>query len=242
MADDDDPCVLSCVLRSTLLELTTPPSPARSSFTSDAAALAHYRDRCRSLQSQLANAEHDILDFTESSKELQAELEQELERVEHAEKSLRRDLDDAKNQADDWKTKYTAALRDHTTTISHMQRELETLRATEKSLRARVRDMELDNDDLEKSERCVPFLSRRLPLPTSRRKETDSWAFLPVAARRTRRCKTSTRATTSRSSASRSSRRSSSPRRSSTRKCRGSRTNCEVRPALPCLPFWARTS
>ncbi|GAA5926129.1 hypothetical protein JCM3775_005213 [Rhodotorula graminis] len=124
-----------------------------SSFDSDAAALAHYRDRCRSLQSQLANAENDILDFTESSKELQAELEQELERVEQAEKSLRRDLDDAKNQADDWKTKYTSALRDHTATISHMQRELETLRAAEKSLRARVRDMELDNDDLEKSER-----------------------------------------------------------------------------------------
>ncbi|GAA5911577.1 hypothetical protein JCM8208_005681 [Rhodotorula glutinis] len=123
------------------------------SFDSDAAALAHYRDRCRSLQSQLANAEQDILDFTESSKELQAELEQELERVEQAEKSIRRDLDDAKNQADDWKTKYTTALRDHTTTVSHMQRELETLRATEKSLRARVRDMELDNDDLEKSER-----------------------------------------------------------------------------------------
>lgn len=34
-----------------------------------------------------------------------------------------------------------------------MQKELETLRATEKELRTRVRDMELDNDDLEKSER-----------------------------------------------------------------------------------------
>ncbi|TNY23006.1 hypothetical protein DMC30DRAFT_444792 [Rhodotorula diobovata] len=123
------------------------------SFDSDAAALAHFRDRCRSLQSQLATAEHDILDFTESSKELQAELEQELERVEAAEKSIRRDLDDARNAADDWRAKYTGALRDHTQTMSHMQRELETLRATEKSLRARVRDMELDNDDLEKSER-----------------------------------------------------------------------------------------
>lgn len=50
--------------------------------------------------------------------------------------------------------KYTTALRDHTSTITHMQRELETLRATEKQLRTRLRDMELDNDDLEKSERC----------------------------------------------------------------------------------------
>lgn len=51
--------------------------------------------------------------------------------------------------------KYTSALKDHTTTITHMQKELETLRATEKELRTRVRDMELDNDDLEKSERCA---------------------------------------------------------------------------------------
>lgn len=144
----------------TLSTLTS--APHRSSFDSDAAALAHFRDRCRSLQSQLATAEHDILDFTESSKELQAELEQELERVEAAEKSIRRDLDDARNAADDWRAKYTGALRDHTQTMSHMQRELETLRATEKSLRARVRDMELDNDDLEKSERCV---AKAFPAP-----------------------------------------------------------------------------
>lgn len=53
-------------------------------------------------------------------------------------------------------TKYTGALRDHTTTITHMQRELESLRASERALRTKLRDMELDNDDLEKSERSVP--------------------------------------------------------------------------------------
>jgi len=34
-----------------------------------------------------------------------------------------------------------------------MQRELESLRGSEKKLRDQLRDMELDNDDLEKSER-----------------------------------------------------------------------------------------
>lgn len=34
-----------------------------------------------------------------------------------------------------------------------MQRELESLRSSEKKLRDQLRDMELDNDDLEKSER-----------------------------------------------------------------------------------------
>lgn len=35
-----------------------------------------------------------------------------------------------------------------------MQRELESVRADAEQLRARVRDMELDNDDLERSERA----------------------------------------------------------------------------------------
>lgn len=50
-------------------------------------------------------------------------------------------------------SKYTTTLRDHSSTMSHMQKELESLRQSEKALRTRLRDMELDNDDLEKSER-----------------------------------------------------------------------------------------
>ena len=46
-----------------------------------------------------------------------------------------------------------------------MQKELEGLRASEKLLRAKLRDMELDNDDLEKNERCV-VVSRALPVGT----------------------------------------------------------------------------
>ncbi|GAA5920307.1 hypothetical protein JCM1841_004521 [Sporobolomyces salmonicolor] len=122
-------------------------------FASPSAALAHYRQLCTSLQSQLAAAEQDIQDFTESSKELQNELEQELERMEKAEKGMRRELEECQGDREGWKSKYTTALRDHTTTITHMQRELESLRASEKTLRTQLRDMELDNDDLEKSER-----------------------------------------------------------------------------------------
>lgn len=51
--------------------------------------------------------------------------------------------------------KYTTGLKEHTQTMTHMQRELESLRASEKALRNKLRDMELDNDDLEKAERSV---------------------------------------------------------------------------------------
>lgn len=39
--------------------------------------------------------------------------------------------------------------------MAHMHKELESLRGSEKGIRAKLRDMELDNDDLEKSERCL---------------------------------------------------------------------------------------
>lgn len=39
--------------------------------------------------------------------------------------------------------------------MQHMQQELEALRASERHLRGKLRDIELDNDDLEKSERAI---------------------------------------------------------------------------------------
>ncbi|GAA6021163.1 hypothetical protein JCM10207_008340 [Rhodosporidiobolus poonsookiae] len=125
------------------------------SFDSPTAALEHYRQLCTRLANQLEAAEQDIADFTESSKELQGELERELERVEKAEKELRGKCESERRKADEWKTKYTTSLRDHTSTISHMQRELDSLRKTEKDLRGRLRDVEMSNDEMEKSEREV---------------------------------------------------------------------------------------
>ncbi|ORY74524.1 hypothetical protein BCR35DRAFT_140361 [Leucosporidium creatinivorum] len=73
--------------------------------------------------------------------------------MEKGEREMRKGLEEARGECEDWKTKYTATLRDHTNTMTHMQRELESLRASEKDVRTKLRDMELDNDDLEKSER-----------------------------------------------------------------------------------------
>jgi len=77
-----------------------------SSFASPDAAISHYRSLCSSLQSQLAAAEEDIKDFTESSKELQNELEQELERMEKAEKGMRRELEMVQGDREDWKVSH----------------------------------------------------------------------------------------------------------------------------------------
>jgi len=64
---------------------------------------------CASLQTQLSAAEEDIKDFTESSKELQNELEQELERMEKAEKGMRRELEMVQGDREEWKVSQDCA-------------------------------------------------------------------------------------------------------------------------------------
>ena len=105
--EDSDTCVH---LSTTQTELDWPTSThSCSSLASPDAALTHYRQLCSSLQSQLSAAEEDIKDFTESSKELQNELEQELERMEKAEKGMRRELEMVQGDREEWKVSLTYA-------------------------------------------------------------------------------------------------------------------------------------
>lgn len=59
-----------------------------------------------------------------------------------------------------FQSRYNSKLREHTATLGQMTKELDSTRAAEKALRTKLRDMELDNDDLEKSERFVLLPSR----------------------------------------------------------------------------------
>ena len=76
-----------------------------SSFASPDEAIKHYQQLCDSLQAQLADANSDIHEFTESSRDLQEELEKELARMEASEKSMRKGLDEARGEMEDWKVR-----------------------------------------------------------------------------------------------------------------------------------------
>jgi uncharacterized protein (DUF488 family) len=71
--------------------------------------LAHYKALCTTLQKKLETAEEDIADFTDSSKELQRELEKELETMEMAERGLRREMEQERDRADEWKVSRTCS-------------------------------------------------------------------------------------------------------------------------------------
>lgn len=83
-------------------------SPAlSSSFESIEAAVSHYQDVIRSLQQQVNEANQDMDDYTESTKELQLELESELDRMDKSEREIRRALEAAEGEKEEWKVSTT---------------------------------------------------------------------------------------------------------------------------------------
>lgn len=125
------------------------------SFPSDTEALDYYRSLAKSLQSDLDDTKLALDEFQASSKELETELERELQATEKQLKELRGKEESLLHEIDQWKTKYHSSLKDHTKTMTHMQSELDCCRKSNEEYRTRLRDMELDNDELEGKERMV---------------------------------------------------------------------------------------
>lgn len=88
-----------------MTDIIPPPALAgtRRSFPTVEAAVSHYQSLCASLQRQVDSANQDMDDYTESTKELQAELETELDRMDKSEKEMRRALEAAENEKQEWK-------------------------------------------------------------------------------------------------------------------------------------------
>ncbi|MBW0495428.1 hypothetical protein O181_035143 [Austropuccinia psidii MF-1] len=122
---------------------------------SDVDQLEHYRNLARSLQFDLEETKLALDEFQISSKELETELEKELQGTEKQLKELKGKEESLLNDIDHWKTKFHSSLKDHTKTMTIMQTELDTLRKSNEQYRTRLRDMELDNDELEGKERMV---------------------------------------------------------------------------------------
>lgn len=68
--------------------------------------------RCQELQRELNAANEDIAEYTESSKELQDELEKELARMETSEKSMRVAMELAQGEVEAWKVREVWSMAD----------------------------------------------------------------------------------------------------------------------------------
>lgn len=121
----------------------------------------------------LAHTREELDDFQATSRELEAEMEADLERSTKLEKELREKAGKTETERDEWKvrrfrgavvrsihsaarqSKYMSLQTTHNTTTTSLQRELDKLRQEHQLTKTALRDLELGADDLERSKRVT---------------------------------------------------------------------------------------
>ncbi|CAO3624875.1 unnamed protein product [Cunninghamella blakesleeana] len=124
-------------------------------FNSIQEELDYYRNHAENLENTLQETRLALDEFQVSSRELEEELEKELQTTEKAYKELKSQCERSRRDADEWKSKFTEAKHEQSITMMQMQREIDILRATEEMFRKKILELELDNDDLERTERAA---------------------------------------------------------------------------------------
>ncbi|TFK41042.1 hypothetical protein BDQ12DRAFT_678787 [Crucibulum laeve] len=116
---------------------------------------AEWRAKYNEVLDMLAETRTELDDFHHASKELEAELESELQRTEKAHQDLKVKVARAETERDEWKTKFMTLQTTHNTTTTSLQRELDRLRQDHQQTKIQLRELEMGNDDLERNERAV---------------------------------------------------------------------------------------
>ncbi|CAJ0825528.1 6198_t:CDS:2 [Entrophospora sp. SA101] len=124
-------------------------------FSSINEELAYYKTHASNLEQTLLDTQSSMEEFQSSSRELEEELERELEQSERRYVDIKAKNEMLKNEVDQWKQKYYQARSEANVTQQQMQRELDSLRKVEKTYAIKTRELELDNDDLERTERAA---------------------------------------------------------------------------------------
>ncbi|PVG04615.1 hypothetical protein CPB86DRAFT_720900 [Serendipita vermifera] len=114
-----------------------------------------WRAKYNEAADMLSEARNELDDFVHSSKELEEELLRELERTEKTQKDLKDRISRIESDRDDWKNKYISLQTNHNTTVNSLHRELDTLRKEHQKLKVQFRELEMGNDDLERTERAI---------------------------------------------------------------------------------------
>ena len=107
------------------------------------------------MQAAVREAETGLQEFMESSKELEAELEADISQSSKRIAEMQAEMEGVRAQAEDWKSRYHKAFAEHNSVLGELHRELSKLRESHDTYKTKLRNMELDNDELENTERCV---------------------------------------------------------------------------------------
>ncbi|KAK0639554.1 NUDE protein [Cercophora newfieldiana] len=126
--------------------MAEPPSspPSAESTTED--ALAWYK-------SQYELLEHELSEFQASSKELEAELEKDLDAADKRERALQEKAESLSYEVEEWKRKYKESKAEANAAQGVLEKEITTLRDSNRTMQLRLRDIEVANDDFERQAR-----------------------------------------------------------------------------------------
>ena len=127
-------------------ERSLPSSPAPGASSEE--SLKFYKTQYETLEAELA-------EFQASSKDLEAELERDIEQAEKRERQLKEQASNLRYQVDEWKGKYKQAKSEASTAQASLEREVKVLRQENLTLRQKLRDIEVANDDYERKQRTT---------------------------------------------------------------------------------------
>ncbi|KAF9580154.1 hypothetical protein BGW38_003312 [Lunasporangiospora selenospora] len=132
------------------------PSTTRS-FQNINEELEYYKQHAEELDLELNETRLALEEFQESSKELEEELEKEIESTEKRYNEIKIRNESMRQEVDDWKEKYQQSTKMSNTTINQLTRQLEELKQQTDMFIKKERELEQDNDDLERKGRAASW-------------------------------------------------------------------------------------
>ncbi|KAH8166346.1 hypothetical protein CIB48_g1905 [Xylaria polymorpha] len=126
--------------------MAEPPSSPPNEHSTAEQSLSWYKKQYEQLCDELS-------EFRESSHELEAELEKDLDAADKRQRALEQKVETVQFEVDEWKEKCKKAKTEANAAQNTLEKEITTLRDTNRSLQLKLRDIEVANDDFERQAR-----------------------------------------------------------------------------------------
>ncbi|XP_040579762.1 nuclear distribution protein nudE-like 1-B [Lepeophtheirus salmonis] len=126
-----------------------------NSFVSQHEEIQYWKEKALALEREVNGAKNELDEFQESSRELELELEAEIEILEKKNKDLNSVSLKLRNENDNLKEKYEQCNREYNSQLDNLQTELSEIQSVKERLNKYVRELEQENDDLERAKRTT---------------------------------------------------------------------------------------
>ncbi|KAG0363058.1 NADH:ubiquinone oxidoreductase [Podila minutissima] len=137
-------------------------STEHPSFKTAEEELEYFKRHAKNLEDDLSETKYALEEFQLSSKELEEELEKEIDSTERRYNEIKIRNEAMRQEAEEWKEKYHQALKDSNVNINQLTRQLDQLKLQTEMFIKKERELEQDNDDLERTERAAKWSLQEL--------------------------------------------------------------------------------